>query len=65
MLIDQANTQVVQQTVEQFEALFLIEQTSGTKTNKTRNALLQSLAPADLVAVSVELKKRGLIGRPR
>lgn len=65
MLIDQANTQLVQQAVEQFEALLTIERTSGTKTNRTRNQLLQSLTPADLVAVSVELKRRGLLGGAR
>jgi hypothetical protein len=65
MLIDQANPQVVQRVVEQFDALLTIEKTSGTKTNRTRNQVRQSLEPADLVAVSVELKRRGLIGGPR
>jgi len=62
MLIDQANQQVVQKALEQFEGLLTIERTSGTKTNRTRNQLLQSLEPAELVAVSVELKRRGLVG---
>jgi hypothetical protein len=62
MLINQANPAVVSQAVEQYEALLTIEKTSATKTNRTRNALLQSLEPADLIAVSVELKRRGLLG---
>lgn len=65
MLIDQANPAVVRQVVEQYETLISVEQNSGTKTNKTRNQLLQSLAPADLIAVSMELKRRGLIGVAR
>ncbi len=65
MLIDQANQETVRQSVEQYDALLTLELTSGTKTNKTRNQLLQSLSPADLVAVSVELKRRGLLGVAR
>jgi hypothetical protein len=65
MLIDQANPEIVRQVVEQYEALLAIEKTSATRTNKTRNQLLQSLEPAELVAVSVELRRRGLIGGAR
>jgi hypothetical protein len=65
MLIDQANPEIVRAAVEQFAVLIYVEQTSATKTNKTRNLLLQSLAPADLLAVSMELKRRGLLGVAR
>ena len=61
MLIDAANPGIVRKTLEQFESLLTLEYATGTKTNKTRNQLLQSLQPAELVAVSVELKRLGLI----
>jgi hypothetical protein len=61
MLINSANPSTVADAVEQYEALVAVERVTATKTNKTRNALLQSLAPADLLAVSLELKRRGLL----
>jgi len=65
MLIDNADPKVVRDTVEQFETLLWIERNTPNRTNKTRNQLLQHLEPADLVAVSMELRKRGLIGGSR
>jgi hypothetical protein len=62
MLIDDANPKTVRDVVEQYETLLWIERNTPNRTNKTRNQLLQHLEPADLVAVSMELKKRGLIG---
>jgi hypothetical protein len=62
MLIDDANPKIVRDVVEQYETLLWIERNTPNRTNKTRNQLLQHLEPADLVAVSMELKKRGLIG---
>jgi hypothetical protein len=62
MLIDHANPQIVKDTLEQFEALLWIEKNTPNKTCRTRNQLLQHLGPAELVAVSMELRKRGLIG---
>jgi hypothetical protein len=61
MLIDKANPEIVRQVVEQYEALLAIEKTSATKTNKTRNQLIQSLAPAELVAVAVILSEKGYL----
>jgi hypothetical protein len=65
MLINQADSKVVSASVEQFEALYAIQQLTGTRTTRARNELLQSLNSADLVAVSVELKRRGLLGGAR
>jgi hypothetical protein len=65
MLIDQANSQIVNDTLEQFTALVTIERLTGTKTTRTRNQLLQSLESAELLAVSVELQRRGLLGGAR
>ena len=65
MLINQSNPQVVQKSVEQYEALLAVEKISGTKTTRTRNQLLQSLEPAELIAISVELKRRGMLGVAR
>ena len=62
MLVDQADPQVVARAVEQYEALVTIARTTPTMTHKTRYQLLQSLPPAELIAVSVELRRRGLIG---
>jgi hypothetical protein len=61
MLIDQANPEVVREVVEQYAALVEVSRTTATATNKTRNQLLQSLGPAELIAVSVELRRRGLL----
>ena len=65
MLIDNADPKVVRDTIEQYETLLWIERNTPNRTNKTRNQLLQHLEPADLVAVSMELRKRGLIGGAR
>jgi hypothetical protein len=63
MLIDQANPEVVRAAVEQYAVLIYVEQTSGTRTNKTRNQLLQSLAPADLLAPKSNGTEGKRIGR--
>jgi len=65
MLISQADPKKVAEAVEQFAALVAIEKLTRTKTTRTRNDLLQSLDSPDLVAVSVELQRRGLIGGTR
>jgi hypothetical protein len=62
MLINQADPKQVSAAIEQFEALVAIEKLTHTKTTRARNDLLQSLASPELVAVSLELRRRGLIG---
>jgi hypothetical protein len=65
MLIDEADPQIVQRAIEQYEALLAIEKLTPNKTNRSRNELLRSLPAAELIAVSVELERRGLLGGTR
>lgn len=65
MLIDEASPEVVARAIEQYEALVAIEQLTPNKTNRARNDLIRSLPHAELIAVSVELKRRGLLGGAR
>lgn len=58
----QVNTVIVADVVEKYTALLDLEKQSGTKTTRARNEILRSLDDDDLVAVSVELKRRGVIG---
>ena len=62
MLIDYANRRTVEDAVSQYESLLRVQKETGTLTKRTRDALLRELDEADLVAVSVELVRRGLIG---
>lgn len=54
----------VMEAVEKYIALLELEKQSGTKTTRTRNEILRSLDNDELIAVSLELKKRGVLGGP-
>ena len=54
-----------QQAVQNHESLSILEGETGTRTTRARNAVLQSLTDADLIAVFVALRERGLIGGTR
>jgi hypothetical protein len=53
------NETTVRNAVTQWESLWQLEQSTGTKTNRSRNAILQSLSDSDLIAVAVILKNKG------
>jgi hypothetical protein len=65
MLIDFADHETVEEAVAQYETLLKLQKETGTFTKRTRDALLRQLDEADLVAVAVELQRRGLIGGAR
>jgi hypothetical protein len=62
MLIDEANQSTVARVIEAYTAALAVEKTTGSRTTRTRNDLLQSLNSADFLAVSVALKRLGLVG---
>lgn len=59
MTLPLPNETTVRNAVTQWESLWQLEQTTGTKTNRSRNAILQSLSDSDLIAVAVILKNKG------
>jgi len=53
------NEIAVRNAVTQWESLRELEITTGTKTTRSRNAILQELGDSELIAVAVILKNKG------
>jgi hypothetical protein len=62
MALPLPNERTVCNEVTQLESLYELERSTGTKTNRSRNTILQALSDSDLIAVAVILKNEGYIG---
>jgi hypothetical protein len=59
------NEKNVLNALTQYEAMWELQQTTGTKTDRARSKILRGLNDQDLTALAVILKRRGMIGGPK
>ena len=59
------NQERVLRALAQYEAMWDLENSTGTKTERARNKILRGLSDSDLTALAIILKKRGMIGGAR
>jgi hypothetical protein len=55
--MDQPNLSTVVEAYKKYRALLELEKTSGTRTTRARNTLLQSLSDPDLMEIALKIKE--------